>query len=175
MTNRCDECGFEFDSPLLDEIHILARFPDRLRELLEGAGEVVYRRPAPETWSPNEYVWHMVDLSREFAEWLHMTRTRDCPTHAPPNADGVAEVRVYAERPIETGLWALQAGCVLLTQEAAIADPARMCVYKDWREVTAAEVIAFAAHEGAHHLVDLERALAAYSPVEGVASGAEHD
>jgi len=156
----CDECGFDWETPLLEKIRIIGQFPDRAGAVLEGAGGVEYRRPSPETWSPNEYVWHLVDSFPIFAEWLHMTRTQNHPTHAPADADRLAEVRGYAGRPIETALWALRPAAALLVQEAAIADPERLVMYKDWRDVTAAEVIGFAAHEAAHHLFDLERAVA---------------
>lgn len=155
----CDECGFDWDASLLEMIRIIERFPDRASVLLDGAGDVVYRRPAPETWSPNEYMWHVLDTYHIFAEWLHMTRTEDHPTHASANADQLAEVRGYAERPIETALWALRPAAGLLVEEATIVDPDRLVMYKDWRDVTAAEVIGFAAHEAAHHLIDLERAV----------------
>jgi hypothetical protein len=157
----CDECGFDWDAPLLEKIRIIGRCPDRADAIVEGAGDAAYHRPDPETWSPNEYVWHLVDSFPIFSQWLHMTRTQDHPTHAPADQDRLAEVRGYAERPIETALWALRPASALLVQEAAIADPDRLVMYKDWRDVSAAEVIGFAAHEAAHHLFDLERAMAA--------------
>lgn len=163
----CDECGFDWDAPLLDTIRIIGQCPERAEAVMEGASDAVYRRPQPETWSPNEYVWHLVDTLPIFSEWLHMTRTLDHPTHAPVDVDRLAEIRGYAERPIETALWALRPAAALLVQEAAIADPDRLVLYKDWRDVTAAEVIGFAAHEAAHHLFDLERALAVRAAARG--------
>lgn len=144
---------------MLEQIGTIGRFPERAQAVLEGAGEAAYRRPEPKTWSPNEYVWHLVDVFPIFSEWLHMTRTLDHPTHAAADADRLAEVRGYAERPVETALWALRPAAALLVQEAAMAEPDRLVLYKGWRDVTAAEVIGFAAHEAAHHLFDLERAL----------------
>lgn len=155
----CDECGFDWEAPVLGMIKIIGLCPQRASVILEGTGDAVYQRPSPETWSPNEYVWHLVDIFPIFAEWLHMTRTQDRPIHAAANVDQLAEVRGYAERPIETALWALGLAAAPLVQEAAIADPERLVTYKEWRDVTAAEVIGFAAHEAAHHLCDLENAV----------------
>jgi len=160
MANQCDECGFDWETPLIEEIRVIGRFPDRVSRLAEGAGDKLYERPAPETWSPNEYVWHLVDSFRVFAEWLHMTRTLDHPIHTTFDADQMAELRSYADRPAETGIWALHHAIALFIQEAAIAEPERQVTYKGWREdVTAGEVIGFAAHEVVHHTLDLARAL----------------
>lgn len=155
----CDECGFDWATPLLHQIRIIGQFPDRAHTLLQKRMGDVMHRPETATWSPNEYLWHLVDMFRIFSEWLHMARTQDHPTHAPADADRLAEIRGYAERPVETALWALQPAAALLVQEAIITDPDRLVLYKGWRDVTAAEVIGFAAHEAAHHLFDLERSL----------------
>ena len=160
MANRCDDCGFDWDTPLLEKIQVIGRFPDRAAELLQGAGDAAYRRPEPEIWSPNEYLWHLVDVFRVFPEWLHMTRTLDHPTHNPLEGDQAAQARGYGERPVETALWALRHAIELFVQEAAIADPERQVTYKDWRDdVTAGEVIGFAAHEVVHHTMDVQRGL----------------
>jgi DinB superfamily len=160
MARTCEQCGFDWEAGLDEDIRLVARFPDRASELLEGAGDVAHRRPTAETWSPNEYVWHLVDIFRMFSEWLHMTRVLDVPTLAPFDSDQLATVRGYAERPVQTGLWALRNAVELFVQEAARADPARTVTYKGWRDVTAREVIGFAAHEVAHHTHDLERQVA---------------
>jgi hypothetical protein len=159
----CDECAFDWSTPLLAQIRTIGTLPDRVTAVVSGAGDAAYERPAPETWSPNEYVWHLVDMFNIFAEWLHMTRSLDHPTHASADPDAMAVARAYGEQPIETGLWALRNAAALLVQEAAIADVERIVMYQGWRDVTAAEVIGFAVHEGAHHLFDLERALGTVS------------
>jgi hypothetical protein len=155
----CDECAFDWSTPLLEQIRAIGILPDRVTAVVHGAGEAAYERPAPDTWSPNEYVWHLVDMFNIFAEWLHMTRSLDHPTHVSGDPNAMAAARVYREQPVETGLWALRNAAALLIQQAAIADPERIVMYKGWRDVTAAEVIGFVAHEAAHHLFDLERAL----------------
>jgi hypothetical protein len=159
MARTCEGCGFNWEAGLDEDIRLVALFPDRASELVGGAGDEALRRPSPEIWSPNEYVWHLVDIFRMFAEWLHMTRVLDLPTHAPLDSDQMAAVRGYSDRPVRTGLWALRNAIELFVQEAAKADPARMVTYKGWRDVTAREVIGFATHEVAHHTHDLERQL----------------
>ncbi len=108
MANHCEECGFDWETSLIDEIRVIGQFPDRVRQLVEGAADTLYERPAPEIWSPNEYVWHMVDAFRQFAEWLHMTRTLDHPTHTTFNGDQMAELRSYADRPAEIDLYFIE-------------------------------------------------------------------
>lgn len=157
--DRCEECGFVWEAPLLDHIRVVSRFPDRVYELIEGLEGVAYQRPKPDVWSPNEYVWHVADVFSIFSEWLHIIRTHDHPTYATIDGDALANVRGYAERPIDTGAWALWNAVATFVQEAASADPERLVLCKGWREVSAAEVIAFAAHEATHHASDLERML----------------
>ena len=169
MANQCDECGFDWTTSALDGIRLIGLFPDRVESIARGAGDRVNQRPDPDVWSPNEYIWHMVDLFHMFGEWLHMTRTLDHPTHAPLDSDALAAVRGYANRPFSTGLWALRDSIASFIQEAAIADLNSLVEYQGWRDVTAAEVIGFAAHEVAHHAFDLERAL--QSPGAPAATG----
>jgi hypothetical protein len=160
MANLCDECRYDWDTPILERLRLVADLSERLTSRLEDAGERAYEKPDPDVWSANEYVWHLADMLKIFAEWLHATRVHEKPVWYPGDANAMAESRGYAEKPLRTGLWSLQESCKLFLLEAIRIEPAREVTYKDWRDVTADEVIGFATHEAAHHIFDIQRLLA---------------
>src|SRR5690348_15005761 len=119
MTNRCAECGFDWDTPILESLRIIAALPQRAASLLSDSGRAL-ERPAEGIWSPNEYLWHMADIFRFSAEWLHDVRTLDHPTHYAVDSDALAALRGYQRLPLATGLWSLAQACSLFVSEAAI-------------------------------------------------------
>ena len=160
MSNeRCTECGFAWDTPILDSFRIIEQLPRDLRGVIEAGGDAVHQRPAPDVWSPNEYLWHLADLFRLSAEWMHDIRALDHPTHYAIDTDALTALRGYNRLPVETGLWSLEQSCRLFIEEAAVTDPARICHYHDWQDVTAGQVVGFLAHEAVHHLFDVQRAI----------------
>jgi hypothetical protein len=161
MTEACAECGFAWDTPILDGLREIERLPRDIREMVEAQAQVLLERPAPQVWSPNEYIWHLVDIFRLSAEWMHDIRALDHPTHYAIDTDALAELRGYNRLPLQTGLWSLEQSCRLFIAEAAVTSPDRTCYYHDWQDVTAARVVSFLAHEAVHHLFDLRRILAA--------------
>lgn len=160
MAERCAECDFSWDMSILDELRIIDSLPEQAGDLVEHIGDAVHRRPQPDVWSPNEYIWHLVDNFRTAAEWMHDIRVNDHPTHYALDNDALAAARGYSRLPVDVGLWSLERSCRLFIAEAAITDPERTCYYHDWQDVTAAQVVSFLAHEAVHHLYDLERATA---------------
>ena len=157
MSERCSECGFDWDLPLLEGLRVIDALPASAREIVEQAGEAAYRKPENGGWSANEYVWHLADAFHSSSEWLHDIRTRDHPTHYALDNDALAAVRGYERLPVELGLWSLERSCRLFVDEAARTDPTRTCYYYDWQDVTAAQVVSFLMHDAVHHLYDLER------------------
>ena len=161
MTEPCAECGFAWDTPLLESLRLIERLPAEIREMVATRGEALAQRPTPQVWSPHEYIWHLADIFRLSAEWMHDIRTLDHPTHFALDMDALAELRGYSRLPLQTGLWSLEQSCRLFIAEAAVTAPERTCYYHDWQDVTATQVVAFLAHEAVHHLFDLRRILSA--------------
>jgi hypothetical protein len=157
MSEQCAECGFQWDTPILDGLRVIAQLPEAISELVASREDSLYERPAPGVWSPNEYIWHLADIFRTSAEWMHDIRTLDHPTHYAIDTDALAGLRRYNSLPVQTGLWSLEGATCQFVAEAAITDPARTCFYHDWKDVTAAEVVSFLTHEAVHHLFDLRR------------------
>lgn len=161
MTEHCGECGFAWDTPILDGLRMIERLPRDIGEVIATREHALCERPAPMVWSPNEYIWHLVDIFRLSAEWMYDIRTLDHPTHYAIDTDALAELRGYNRLPQPTGLWSLEQSCRLFIAEAAVTEPTRTCYYHDWQDVTAERVVSFLAHEAVHHLFDLRRILAA--------------
>src|SRR5437764_4906459 len=159
MSDQCAECGFAWDTTILDGLRIIERLPQDIRELAETREDALFERPAPQVWSPNEYIWHLAEIFRVSAEWMHDIRTQDHPTHYAVDTDALAALRGYNRLPLQTGLWSLEQSSRLFIAEAAVTQPTRTCYYHDWQDVTAAQVVAFLTHEAVHHLFDLRRGL----------------
>lgn len=157
MSERCDECNFDWNTSLLEGVRIIDQLSGNARTLIDGMGEAAYRRPEPAVWSANEYVWHLADAFRMGSEWLHDIRIREHPTHYAVDNDALAAVRHYQNLPIDLGIWSLEQSCRLFIDEAVRVDPDRTCHYHDWQDVTAAQVVSFLVHEAVHHLFDLGR------------------
>jgi hypothetical protein len=160
MADQCAECGFAWDTPILDGLRAIERLPQDVREVVATREGALLERPAPRVWSPHEYIWHLVDIFRLSAEWMHDIRTLDHPTHYAVDTDALAELRGYNRLPLQTGLWSLEHSCRLFIAEAAVTAPERTCYYHEWQDVTAAQVVSFLTHEAVHHLFDLRHYIA---------------
>lgn len=159
MSEPCAECGFVWETPILESFRIIEELPGGIRSLADHAGPELFERPEPQRWSIAEYVWHLADLFHLSAEWMHDIRTLDHPTHYAIDTDALTTLRGYNRLPLQTGLWSLEQSCRLFVAEAAITDPSRSCYYHDWQDVTAGQVVSFLTHEAVHHLFDVQRAL----------------
>jgi DinB superfamily len=159
MSEQCAECGFDWDTSILESLRIIEKLPATVRDLVASDVKTLRDRPAPTVWSPHEYVWHLADTFHMAAEWMHDVRALDHPTHYAVDTDGLADLRGYSRLPLETGLWSLEQSSRLFIGEAAVTDPSRTCHYHDWQDVSAAKVVSLLTHEAVHHLFDLGRAL----------------
>ena len=160
MAEPCAECGFSWDTPIADGLRIVERLPQAIQDAIAGGGQVLFERPSPQVWSPNEYIWHLADIFRLAAEWLHDMGMLDHPTHYAVDMDALADARGYRRLSLQTGIWSLEQSCSMFITQAAVTPAERTCFYHDWQDVTAAQVVAFLTHEAVHHLFDLRRILA---------------
>lgn len=160
MADACAECGFAWDTPTAEGLRTIERLPQAVRDTIAAGGQALFEPPSPKVWSPNEYIWHLADIFRLAAEWLHDMCVLDRPTHYALDMDALADVRGYSRLSLQTGFWSLEQSCSLFRAQAAVTLPDRTCYYHDWQDVTAAQVVAFLTHEAVHHLFDLRRILA---------------
>jgi S-DNA-T family DNA segregation ATPase FtsK/SpoIIIE len=149
-----------------DAIVALRSYPRRWREAFtaaqsDGGDELLTRRPEPETWSAVEYAAHTRDVFRLLAAGLEEVLRRDRPDFGhPPDPDETA--RAYADLDADT----------VLTEfgdaSTALADRAERVPAQEWSrpfvvdggEHHAGWIVQHAAHEGSHHLRDVERGFA---------------
>lgn len=117
-------------------------------------------RPAPEVWSPVEYLCHVRDVFVSHLIRLHRARTEEDPGLEPMFNDLRTRRLRYGERDASSTLDELEAAVAGLLEEVERFRP------EDWSrpvhrlpgEVrTARWLLRNAAHEGIHHLGDLGR------------------
>ena len=159
--DACDECGFVYAQvgaeTLVDR---LREFGPRYAAALRAIGEP-RRRPAPEVWSPLEYVCHVRDVFQAQRERLELAIRTDEPEFTPMGREELVVTRAYNQQDPEVALRELAA----VAEELAVVlagpvDLDRTGVY-NWphREVrTLLWLGRHTVHEGEHHLLDVRRA-----------------
>ena len=168
----CQECGYDWSGPASHAVATIQALPALLATLLREAGigdgdRRLRTRPAPEVWSPLEYIGHLGDAidwySGRVERVLTEQRARldgfDWDLHTARQAyhrrrldDVVATVNRSAER------------FSLLTAELPDAAWEREGVGSDGTPRGTAQLARRAAHEAHHHVHDLRVQLPPASP-----------
>ena len=158
----CVDCGMDYASTTPEAAAAVIRsLPARYRAAVGGlADDRLRRRPDAQTWSIVEYVCHVRDVLVVSASRIDLALTLDRPTFEPLGNDERAVRLRYREADLAATLDELEAGAVHL--DAVIA-----AVGADQWERTASRrpgeerdvrwMVRQAAHEGVHHLADIER------------------
>jgi hypothetical protein len=147
----------------LDTIRTLGR---RYREAVAGVPpDAVYRQPAPSEWSMADYLAHVRHVLQTLAADLdavldhHQARVADPDAHSPGNAppgdlvDDLDALDAAARAIVQRGERTSQLAWDRPFELDGVERPAR------W-------VVQHAAHEGAHHLRDLERIRRIVAPAD---------
>lgn len=167
----CPVCGLDSDtiSPR-DAVVAVRSFPRRYRALLapgpaqdDGPGAVIRRRPDPSTWSALEYTAHVADVLDHLGPAIRRIVVEDIPTVTLFDNVARAAQQAYNDQARAEVLGWLDLACADL---ASVLEGVRP---DDWRRVGRIEgadrdalaVAREAVHEGAHHLRDVQRVLAA--------------
>ncbi len=148
-----DEARLAVDDAL-DTIRTLGR---RYREAVAGVpADALYRQPAASEWSMAQYVAHVREVLELLAGYLHTVLDQHRPRLSDPDS-------VVSKHPravdIATELEGLDDAARSIAERGARTSqlawdrPFEL----DSRERPARWVVQHAAHEGAHHLRDLER------------------
>ena len=158
--SRCTECDFAWNVAAREAVSLIANSPERIRSLLEGS-ERVTQHPAPRVWSPNGYLWHLVDVLRIGAERL-LTTSVDPAAGIPCwNENALAEVRQYDSLSPRVGLVVYEAA---VAAWVAIAKQVRLqssVEHPQFGMLTAEDIIRRNAHEVKHHELDIRKGLKA--------------
>jgi hypothetical protein len=164
--DRCEECHYVFDVDA-------TRLPSRLTAVAAALGErlttadpiALVRRPATTSWSALELVCHVRDVFLVQRERIVRVLVEDRPSFPPMHRDERAVLERYVEQlpasvAVEVSVAARLLGGVLTGRSDAELD--RPCVY-NYPEPTDRSLVWIgrnALHEGEHHLLDVDRALA---------------
>lgn len=164
----CAECGFEdaavSEGNAEETIRSLgARYRAALR-IKEPSDALLRQRPEPTTWSALEYTAHVRDVVALWSYALHRTLTDDgpqLPAADPRLPDQVAAEADYAKQDPLAVEQELLANADRMARKVATigADQWQRTASFGETEITPLWIIRKVAHEGHHHLLDIERSL----------------
>lgn len=170
---HCEECGFDAsavsEESAEEDIRILGpRYHAALTTLGPGHDKDtdVRRRPSRETWSALEYAAHMRDVIAMWGWGLHRTlidERPELPASDPDLPDRVASEAAYNTQDLTAVVLELTANAERMANKVATINSVQ------WRrtarfgdvEVTPLWIVRKVAHEGQHHLQDVEKSLRA--------------
>lgn len=156
--SRCAECGYDWAGLPEDAVAVVSGLPAELAGLVDEPDVRLRARPAPEVWSPLEYVAHTGDAIGWYAQRIHRVLTEDRAALAAFDWDAYTESQRYRDRRLEDVLDEVAESCAAFV--ARLADQpeamwAREGVGSDGQPRSVAQLAHRAAHEARHHLRDL--------------------
>jgi hypothetical protein len=158
LTRVCPQCGFDWtltEAVALDVVGAAPSLYSRAFGGREGA-----RYGAGGSWSPREYLWHVVDVLRHGTENLWMLAVDPDAGFAPWREHDVMAARSPSPMSMRVGLWALAVATGEWTR-AAYEAPADVWAWdRDEGWTDRGRVLRWTAHEIVHHEQDVRRGLA---------------
>lgn len=166
----CPQCGLDYGRLQPPDVKVAVRsFPRRFRQALAAARDddapdaLIRRRPDPQTWSALEYTAHVADRFEGFSDMVRRTYNEERPRLDFFDSDAKAEAGRYNEQDPQLTLERLGAAAERLAAQLDRVDP------EGWRREATLPggdrdlltIARMAVHEGAHHLRDLDKVLAA--------------
>lgn len=165
----CVPCGLSYvELCIADAYELIRRVPDRSRTVARAVSTAGWRqRPSPGRWSPLEYLCHLRDVTVTYTIRLHRARTEDRPRLEPMlNELRTRRFRYQLHDPAAV-LAELDLTTPGLLEEADQFDPHdwdRLAARLPGEHRTARWLLRQAAHEGVHHLRDIESLSSAGQP-----------
>jgi len=156
----CRSCGYAWEQPADALVAEVRGLPAAYRATLDGLdGSATH----PDLdWCASAYVLHVADNLRVHAERMVATARGGPFVFEQYDADALAEVRAYADVPLEGALWSLE--CVVGPYVEAFreaSDAGVVLLHSVRGEQSALEVLRGNAHDAHHHGWDLMRIAAA--------------
>jgi len=160
--HECMTCQMRYAATALDAALTAVRsYPARYRQALDGLPDPVLRqRPEPHTWSILEYTCHVRDVYDVYTHRLTRTMTDQHPVLEPMRNEQRAARDHYNEQDPRGVLDALAGRAARFAAQAGSVTPSqysRTATRLPGEERTLLWLIRQAAHEGLHHLHDIER------------------
>jgi hypothetical protein len=153
MTRVCPLCGFDWglaDGAALD---VVAHAPSLYSHAF--AGREGPRYGAAGSWSPREYLWHVVDVLRHATENFWMLAVDPDSGFAPWRGHDLMAARSASPMSVRVGLWAVAVAAGEWTRAAHEAPPDVSAWEPDQGWVNRGHVLRWTAHEIVHHEYDV--------------------
>lgn len=159
----CPACGYSWATSYDEALELIAGAAPRYGELIRGREEISMLKPAPDTWSPSGYVWHLSDWFRIQGQRIYMIANDPLYRWVQLGFDPtkLGELFKYDQLPPTAGVWALQKAADLFVEAAADADAALVFDPGDGDSWTVGELVVWVAHEVVHHDKDIRDGLEA--------------
>lgn len=152
----CRACGFDWSITLDDAISLVVKVPVSYRTALATASG--QERHSEQAWSVTDYVCHVADNLRIWAERLGGVASGAPREVAPYDQDALAAARRYDEVALQAALWSLGRGVADWQLAIAQAIENRVTlVHSERGELTVLDVVRSNAHDCFHHLWDVGR------------------
>jgi hypothetical protein len=158
----CAECAMSYVAVTPAMAAALVRqLPPSYRTAFQGMpDDVVRRRPEPTTWSMLEYAAHVRDVFAVFADRINLALAEDRPTFAPLGNDERAVRLRYNDADVDVTLDELAGAATRFADLLDTLDDdawARTASRLPGEERDVLWMARQTAHEGRHHLADIER------------------
>ncbi len=154
----CGDCGFRWPAGASGALAFVADVPRLYADLLTGqdAG-----RTHPDLgWSAGEYVCHVTDNLRIWAERLAGAAAGGGVDVTSYDSDLLASARVYRAVPAAAALWSLRYAVDAWSDAVKMAVEAQVVLVHDARgTLRACDVACTNAHDAYHHAWDIRRIL----------------
>jgi hypothetical protein len=165
MSSACAECGLDPERLSIDEAaDLIGALGPQYRAafaVADGDRERLRAKPDPDVWSSLEYVVHLRDSVRYHGALTNRALTEDRPEFGAPDPDAIAQNESYNDTDPEEVLDSLeQQATRFATRARGLGeDELDRVVLRAGNEVTVRYMIRNVAHEGHHHLRDVQRLL----------------
>ncbi|WP_152626511.1 hypothetical protein [Streptacidiphilus carbonis] len=154
----CDDCDFGWSLTPQEAILTVEGLPARIRALL--VGRTGFEGHPDLAWTAAAYVSHVTDNLRNWAERLAGARLSGAVDVPGYDQDLVAEARHYNEIAPAAALWSLEHAVDAWVASVTAALEAGVVLWHATRGAQRAEDVARNnAHDGHHHIWDIERIL----------------
>ena len=166
MSSACVECGLDPALLTIDEAaEIIGGIGPRYRAAFGVVGDEPERlraKPDPDVWSPLEYVVHLRDSVRYHGALTNRALKEDRPEFAAPDPDAIAQHEGYNDADPAEVLDSLEQQSTRFAARARSLsdDDIDRVVLRAGNEITVGYMVRNVAHEGHHHLQDVQRLLA---------------
>lgn len=166
---RCAECGFDWETEAAGIVRVISRFGQQYRERVTAfdllavgrdGRDMVRIRPAPAVWSALEYAAHMRDVLAFYFDRIDRALCEDRPTMTAADFASMAESRRYQDEDVDSVLDAVDRRGSMTARRLRLLGPAdwlRVGIGSEGGERTVLTLARRLAHDGHHHLMDLDR------------------